>query len=220
VTVHRPALLAEFVTSAAGAKGIPHDPLPHVALVGRSNVGKSSLINALVGRTVARASAAPGKTRLINLYRVQLEGPRPARFSLVDLPGDGVARGALRQAQGGLSPSKAGSGQFAGIVEEYFGTSPASAKTSARQAMRLVILVLDARHPGLPQDLATLAWLDARSEPVVLVATKIDKLTRAERVHALRAFEDSCKRPVLPVSAATGEGLDALWKQIVKRLKP
>lgn len=183
--------------------------MPHVALVGRSNVGKSTLINALVGRPLARASGAPGKTRLINLYRVTLEGPRGARLYLVDLPGYGFARG--------------GSRDFAGIVEEYFGpglkagtTDIGGARLQPRPRIAAVVLTLDARHPGLPQDLAALSWLDARNEPVVPVATKIDKLTRAEQMHALRAFEDSCKRPVLPVSAETGEGLDRLWKQIVK----
>ena len=181
-------------------------------MVGRSNVGKSSLINALVGRPLARASAAPGKTRLINVYRVTLE--RGPSLYLVDLPGYGFARGP-RQARGPLSSSKGGSSRdFAGIAEDYFG--PASAKASARQPARAVVLALDARHPGLPQDLAALEWLDARGDVVILVATKVDKLTRTERMHALRAFEQSYNRPVLPVSAATGEGMDALWKQIVK----
>jgi GTP-binding protein len=134
------------------------------------------------------------------------------RFYLVDLPGYGFARG--------------GTGDFAGIVDEYFapglkpGTTQTGARLQARPTIAAALFVLDARHPGLTQDVATLAWLDARNEPVVLVATKIDKLTRAERVHALRAFQDSCKRPVLPVSAETGEGMDALWTQIVKRLNP
>ena len=82
---------AEFVTSAAGAGDFPRDRLPEVALVGRSNVGKSSLINALVRQPVARTSAAPGKTRLANFYRVQ-RGSSPPLY-LVDLPGYGYARG-------------------------------------------------------------------------------------------------------------------------------
>ena len=85
------AIVAELVASAAGARDSPRDRLLEVALVGRSNVGKSSLINALVRRKVARTSAAPGKTRLANFYRVQ-RGSAPA-FYLVDLPGYGYARG-------------------------------------------------------------------------------------------------------------------------------
>src|ERR1043166_7581067 len=82
---------AEFVVSAAGAGDFPRDRLPEVALLGRSNVGKSSLINALVGRSIARTSAAPGKTRLANFYRVHRGGSPP--LYLVDLPGYGYARG-------------------------------------------------------------------------------------------------------------------------------
>src|SRR5436853_6292616 len=87
----RPKALAEFVTSAADASGFPRDRLPEIALIGRSNVGKSSLINALVRKPLARTSAAPGKTRLANFYRVQ-RGSSPPLF-LVDLPGYGYARG-------------------------------------------------------------------------------------------------------------------------------
>ena len=89
---------AEFITSAAAggdAKGIPQDGLPHIAMTGRSNVGKSTLLNALCRSKVARTSAAPGKTRLANIYRVTVEGGRPGKWSLylVDLPGYGYARG-------------------------------------------------------------------------------------------------------------------------------
>ena len=84
-------VVSEFITSAAGAEGFPTDGTPELAMVGRSNVGKSTLINALVRQKVARTSAAPGKTRLANFYRVAVEG-RPV-FYLVDLPGYGYARG-------------------------------------------------------------------------------------------------------------------------------
>ncbi len=99
---------SEFVTSAAGADGFPKERLPEVALVGRSNVGKSSLLNALVRRSVARTSAAPGKTRLANFYRVK-RGAAPALF-LVDLPGYGYARGGDASAQ-----------EFNRLAEAYFG---------------------------------------------------------------------------------------------------
>ncbi len=115
-------LSAEFVTSAADARGIPRDPLPQIALVGRSNVGKSTLINALAGRTIAHTSAKPGKTRLANLYRLHVQGGRADasgalaswRFYLVDLPGYGYATG-----------GKAALEQFAAVTEAYFsGASP------------------------------------------------------------------------------------------------
>ena len=125
---------AEFVTSAAGAGDFPRDRLAEVALVGRSNVGKSSLINALVKRNVARTSAAPGKTRLANFYRVQRGSAQP--LYLVDLPGYGYARG-----------GDASAAEFNRLTEAYF---------SREQQDKAVLLLVDARHPGLESDLD--AW--------------------------------------------------------------
>ena len=120
-------LAADFVTSvAADGTGIPTDGLPQVALAGRSNVGKSSLINALARRTIARTSAAPGKTRLANIYRIELEGARgPGRTGLylVDLPGYGYARGGADSAA-----------ELKAVAEAYFG---GTATTDSRSAERL-----------------------------------------------------------------------------------
>src|SRR4030095_1739622 len=156
---------AEFVTSAAGAGDFPRDRLMEVALVGRSNVGKSSLINALARRSVARTSAAPGKTRLANFYRVQ-RGTAPALY-LVDLPGYGYARGGDASAR-----------EFNALTDAYF--SRADEKDIA------VVLLVDSRHPGLDSDLDAWNWM--RKQPVArgIVATKVDKLTRAERVRHTR----------------------------------
>src|SRR5437867_1215292 len=144
-------IAAEFVTSAAGADDFPRDGLAEIALVGRSNVGKSSLINALVRGPVARTSAAPGKTRLANFYRVQ-----PARgpaFYLVDLPGYGYARG-----------GDAAGREFRQLAEAYFARGlclperlgavpPAAGRGVPRKELAAVLLV-DARHPGLEADLS------------------------------------------------------------------
>jgi GTP-binding protein len=186
---------AEFVTSAAGAGDFPRDRLMEVALVGRSNVGKSSLINALVRRPVARTSAAPGKTRLANFYRVQ-RGAAPAMY-LVDLPGYGYARG-----------GDAASREFNALIEAYF--ARADGKDIA------IVLLVDARHPGLESDLD--AWKWVRTQPVArgIVATKVDKLTRAERVRHTRELESSFDAPALLVSAQSGEGLEELWKLIAR----
>ncbi|MGE0447103.1 MAG: ribosome biogenesis GTP-binding protein YihA/YsxC [Vicinamibacterales bacterium] len=182
---------AEFVTSAAGAGGFPRDRLPEVALVGRSNVGKSSLINALVRRPLARTSAAPGKTRLANFYRVQ-RGSAPALY-LVDLPGYGYARGGDAAAQ-----------EFNRLTEAYF----------ARDVAIGVLLLVDARHPGLASDLEAWAWLGSQPRPRGILGTKVDKLTRAERTRHARELETAFETAVPLVSAETGEGLDELWKTI------
>jgi GTP-binding protein len=206
---------------------LPRDGLPQIALVGRSNVGKSTLINALTGRAIARTSATPGKTRLANLYRVHLQGGNPDasgapgswRMYLVDLPGYGYARA-----------SRSARGQFAAVTGAYFSGSESAGQREAqegsaegavgpRERRRMpagALLVIDARHPALDSDLAAREWLDALGVPYEIVATKVDKLSRNARAGALRAVGQQHNRPALPVSAVAGEGLDELWKQIVK----
>jgi GTP-binding protein len=190
---------AHFVTSAVDAQGIPRDRVPHVALVGRSNVGKSSLINALAkGRALARTSAAAGKTRLANLYRFDLEGGPggPGRWSvhLVDLPGYGYARGGADSVV-----------ELRGIAEAYFAATGGG-----------IFQLVDARHPGLESDLAAAKWISSLGTEHAVVATKIDKLSRNERATNLRELERQLGMPPLPVSAASGEGLDDLWILIAR----
>lgn len=190
---------AEFVTSAAGADGFPRDRLGEVAMVGRSNVGKSSLINALVRQKVARTSAAAGKTRLANFYRVQ-RGAAPALY-LVDLPGYGYARG-----------GDAAAGEFSQLTGEYFarsGEKPIGA-----------LLLVDARHPGLESDVEAWTWMQHQPCASGVIGTKVDKLTRADRARHAKQLESSFERPVLLTSAATGEGLEELWKLIARLPSP
>ena len=184
---------AEFVTSAAGAGDFPRDRLPEVALVGRSNVGKSSLINALVRQPVARTSAAPGKTRLANFYRVQ-RGTSPPLY-LVDLPGYGYARGGEKSGR-----------EFNRLVESYF--------ARAVEQPIAVVLLVDSRHPGLESDLEAWAWARSLPCPSAVIGTKVDKLTRTLRTRHARELESLFQQPVPLVSAMDGEGLDALWKKI------
>jgi GTP-binding protein len=220
-------LAAEFVTSAAagGRADLPRDghapvdrrpraPLDGVegtsiALAGRSNVGKSSLINALCRKTIARTSAAPGKTRLANIYRVTLEGGGgPGRWDvyLVDLPGYGYARGGADSAA-----------ELQAVAEAYFRDRDAGNGvrpwTGSRRA---ALLCVDARHPGLDSDIQAARWLASLGVNLHVVGTKADKLTRAERTRNFRALADVFGTVALPVSATTGEGLEDVWKLIVR----
>jgi GTP-binding protein len=212
-------LEAQFVTSAADARGVPRDGIPHIAVVGRSNVGKSSLINALAGTTLARTSAAPGKTRLANLYRLHVDGGAggPGRWSvyLADLPGYGYARG-----------GQASVAELARIAESYFSAgrvfrpgSEAGLTFRPTQAAHRIVGVLhlvDSRHPGLEADRNAAAWLDSLGLKRTVLATKIDKLSRSERATNLKALERQLGTAPLPIAAAKGEGLDDLWTLIAR----
>jgi GTP-binding protein len=191
---------ASFLRSAAGAGDLPRDGLAAVALVGRSNVGKSSLINALVRQRIARTSGAPGKTRLANLYRVVRQAA--AAMYVIDLPGYGYARG--------------GNAGFDEIAQAVLGHGWDGRQLAA-------ILLVDSRHPGLTNDMEAWRWLQPVVQRRAIVATKIDKLARGERIRAMGQLESVFEHPVLPVSAVTGEGLDELWKLIdnlVNRPRP
>jgi GTP-binding protein len=228
-------LSAEFVTSAAAggrAVGIPADGLGQVAVAGRSNVGKSTLLNALVHQKIARTSAAPGKTRLANIFRVTVDGGPggPGRWGLylVDLPGYGYARGGDDAAN-----------ELAAVAASYFesrgsrfavrgSNDPAdSANRESRVANRdeargphATLLLVDARHPGLDLDIQAHRWLTGVAGPPQIVATKIDKLSRSERSRNLNELERVFGSAPLPVSAARGEGLDELWKLIARAARP
>jgi GTP-binding protein len=189
---------AEFITSASAGgnvEGIPRDALPQIAMTGRSNVGKSTLLNALCRAKVARTSAAPGKTRLANVYRVTLEGGGARRWGLylVDLPGYGYARGGANAAS-----------ELKAVAEAYFEANREPA----------ALLLVDSRHPGLDSDIQAAHWLSAMHVDFRVVATKIDKLSRTERARNVKALELTFGMPALPVSAASGEGMDILWKTI------
>ena len=218
---------ARFVTSATDARGIPHDGIPHVAFVGRSNVGKSSLLNALLKRDLARTSAAAGKTRLANLYRVDVEGgpggPGHWTVYFADLPGYGYARGGRQSVE-----------ELRGIAEAYFdaggGFSPGNKTDVGRgfspgdkadlkvrpTSIAAVLHLVDSRHPGLGADLAAARWLQSLPVERMALATKIDKLSRNERNKNLKELERQLGMAPLPVSATSGEGLDDLWTLIAR----
>jgi len=209
---------AAFVTSAATARDWPRQSLPEIALIGRSNVGKSSLINALVRRRLARTSAAPGKTRLANIYRVAKSGAAP--FYLVDLPGFGFARGKREELEAVVREYFGRVGQAGRMRQVGANSQPTPPDLPAPPASVSALLLVDSRHPGLQSDIEAWRWLASAADATAIVATKIDKLSRSERQRAAKTNEAVFEHPVLPVSAETGEGLDELWKLIDRLTKP
>ena len=183
----------EFLGGMASVDGWrPESLLPEVAFAGRSNVGKSSLLNALVRRKrFARVSNTPGRTREINFFRVN------DRFVLVDLPGYGYAR-----------VSKERRAEWRPLIEGYLRTS---------RELRGIVQLLDVRHDPTTDDLQMIEFLAAVGVPTLFALTKVDKLTRSERAHrlsALRATLDVEDEQVIPFSAETGEGRDELAEAV------
>ena len=186
--------------SAGRPEQIPADPLAQVAFSGRSNVGKSSLINALLGRkSLARVSSAPGKTITINFYEVD------KKLYLVDLPGYGFAKRTFEDKQ-----------KWSALTDGYF--------TSNRNIDRLAVVVqlVDSRIGPTKDDEMMLDYLAAAELPFVVVATKTDKLNATERKKNLAAIEAHPLikgAPVIPFSALKGEGKEELWRTIFRYAK-
>lgn len=189
-------LRAEFVTSAASREGFPREGLPEIAFVGRSNVGKSSLLNKLANRkALARTSATPGKTRLVNFFRIERRERSPLLF--VDLPGYGWARVARQERAA-----------WQQLIESYL---------AARAPLRGVLLLLDARRDPGDDERDFLPWLAERGAVTRVVVTKLDKLRPAEREARLRAITSELGIPresLLLTSAHSGAGIEALWAEI------
>lgn len=189
-----------FVGSAASAAQFPRDGLPEVAFLGRSNVGKSSLLNALTStRGLARVSSRPGRTQTLNFFRVSGgAAPGEAReLYLVDLPGYGYAKVA-----------EAVRRSWEKLVSSYL---------IGRESLALCVLLVDARHEPMEGDQTLRAFLDHEGLPFVLAATKADKIGISERQRRLAALRDgfgASALAVASVSAQTRDGMDDLWRTI------
>ncbi len=191
------AVSARFVKSAMLPQDFPREGYPEIAFAGRSNVGKSSLLNSLLGRKgLAKTSKTPGKTRTVNFFAVN------ERFYFVDLPGYGYAR-------------------VARSLKETWGRMITS-YVAEREALRLVVQLIDARHPPTPNDHELLALLDEARVPTLLVATKFDKLKQSERHHTLKVIQKELEldeeAALIPCSSVTGEGIKELWSFIEDQL--
>jgi len=187
---------AHFVISAAKPEDFPPPRLPEIAVVGRSNVGKSSLINSLVHQQgLARTSRTPGRTRLINWFEVD------GRFHLVDLPGYGYAA-VDRNMRAGWQP----------LIEAYL---------DKRAALAGVVLLVDVRRGPEEEELDFVPWLEQRKVPIVVALTKADKLPKNKRMLEIAKAKKTLalKRDPFAVSAQTGDGIDDLWRAIDKLVK-
>lgn len=182
-------LEAKFVTSAFAPQGYPRWERVEVALAGRSNVGKSSMLNALAGaKNLARTSRTPGRTRALNFFAVGDD------LALVDLPGYGYAK-----------MPRAEAARIAALMNDYL---------RGRERLVALVMLVDARRGPEREELDLAALAEARGVALIAAATKCDKLRRAERAAALERFAPLGVRPIL-CSAQSGEGLDDLRRRIL-----
>lgn len=191
-------MVAEFIIGAAKPELFPAESLPEIAFLGRSNVGKSSLINGLVDkRGLARTSSTPGCTQAVQFYKVG------GQWYFVDLPGYGYAKVSREEARG-----------WKDLIEAYL---------VGRKSLSLCILILDSRRGWMDMDLELKDWLQHWGRPYVVVATKVDKLkTQREKVQSLAALREPDPSLVpLTFSAMTGQGVREIWQAISKtKMKP
>ncbi|WP_366247290.1 ribosome biogenesis GTP-binding protein YihA/YsxC [Terribacillus aidingensis] len=181
---------AEIVISAVSKKQYPETHMPEIALAGRSNVGKSSFINKMINRkNLVRTSQKPGKTQTLNFYKIN------DRFHFVDVPGYGYAK-----------VSKKERNAWGKMLEEYF---------TERENLKAVVLLVDIRHEPTKDDVTMYDFLKHYELPVIVVATKLDKIPKGKRVQHIKRAADKLQLLqediILPFSSETGEGKEEAW---------
>ena len=188
-------VLSRFLAAATDAAQFPAPTLPEIAFLGRSNVGKSSVINSLVGTKLARTSSTPGRTRSINFFEIRWPGkPRP-ELIFADLPGYGYAKISREISQ-----------EWPKFIEPYLNDRP---------TLGLCVVLVDANVPPQQSDRQLLDFLSSSSREFLIVATKSDRLSNNQLHNTLRTLtEEYPSASLLPFSAKTGAGRDELWKQI------
>jgi len=188
-------ILARFVLSASDLTHFPPATLPEIAFLGRSNVGKSSLINSLVGKKLARTSNTPGRTRSINFYEVRRAGqPRP-ELLFADLPGYGYAK-----------VSREVSADWTRFVDPYL---------HQRASLALCLVLIDSNIPAQKTDGQLVEFLTFQRRPYVIVATKSDRLSGNQLQSAMQKLGEAYGGvPIVAFSAKTGAGQEELWRQI------
>lgn len=187
---------ANIAITVGNSRQFPKDPRPEVALSGRSNVGKSSLINTLLGRkSLARVSSSPGKTITINYYDID------KKLYLVDLPGYGYAKRSQESKRG-----------WSSLTEDYFVKNP------SQDAIKLVIQLIDIRTGPTDDDIMMINFLIDNGVKFIVVATKTDKLSKTQLANALdnlhKEYFEGTGIEIIPFSSVTRIGKDEVWKKI------
>src|SRR5580700_10762011 len=188
-------VIARFLASATGADHFPAPTLPEVAFLGRSNVGKSSVINTLIGDKIARTSSTPGRTRSINFFEVRWPGKPQPEVIFADLPGYGYAKLSREISQ-----------EWPKFIEPYLNERP---------TLALCVALVDVNVPPQDSDRHLLDFLNASGRDFLLIATKSDRLSNNQLRNALKTLANAYPTAtVIPFSAKTGAGRDEVWKKI------
>ena len=191
-------VLARFMTSVSDASHFPAPALPEVAFLGRSNVGKSSVINSLLGVKIAKTSSTPGRTRSINFFEIRWPGKPEPELVFTDLPGYGYAKISREISQ-----------QWPSFIDPYL---------KERSCLALCVTLIDVNVPPQPADRQLLDFLSGIGRPTLIVATKSDRLSGNQLRNALQTLaQEYPQSPILPFSARTGAGRQELWQEIRKQ---